>query len=1084
LDIVTSFTDDNLTAASTRKVNLASIPVEAFWSIPKNAFAEFGEFDFSERLNFTALTTGAYTDAYIELEASGFTFDWSGTGNITYTSTSEPIGYAKWVGNNDFTDYEDFSGDLYLDTSSPWDFLDTLPDNVEFIAKNVARMGDGSALHMITYKPGAAYAGFRPMTDDTYDGYTFIDNLGFNGEVYFSAYITFDPAVGTPASGTNNQFIGFIKRSAMGKTAGDLLDSDIVCGLISQGTAGRLVVNGSVVESWTHSFERGNREFALSFYPQFDLSEATAAQLNELPMTFDGAYMQGYDAAGDSDPYVDYSGDFTVDMSEAVIAAINDADLEGIGGSWTGYDHGSFESTCFLETVYYGEMAKGYVYFSDEEGVHGDLVQTIDINVTYPFGHLVQTIDINVTHPFGDMVRPVDIDVRAPWSVDNRRMIQPISIIVSNHGDMVQPVDIDVTAPHGDMVQPIDILVTSSGDMVQPIDISVRDPSARTMRCKIRTYVGGEDISDRTLGEGNAGGEEGGAVLATITLAPEVGEIDAEAMSGLPVVVDALIYSGSSYAACRLFTGKVEKPVWNPSRGTLELSCTDDLQNKIAGLSREALQTITGGRHHLAVQGEQKNNFEYARALMETVAGSLDADPYGALRVTHWHTDEVWKTYTLANTEQDSIDFTLADNTGIVNQITGTFEYRFTRLHRRTASMEFMGDMIKTVRYGLPLLTRTTVESALQGTGWNFYFGQSSIMGSGGGGETPRMVTDGQPATPNITYTPYPEVYDLPGGGVWYQKETNTTCLGFSCSMWRRWAQTVTETYVLKVKAPESIAVNGLRAREDRASLTSEWDASPWESDPDAQPSLPLGGLHATLDYSPDASTDDRDTAISIFLDTLKVEVDASHRSGRARGRTWLTPELDRTKRVRIESPRGEAEGKVFSYQHSWDMNRGRFTTDFEIAVSRHGGVGITPPADTPSEAPAAPAVPEVSTAVLDTLYDVPGLYIGALASSPEEDENWTGWIVNVPPSFNVNDPGSDVPRINPETQKTERQRVNDPYSGSTSNPLYRADKEYKQTGFRVKLPAVEEEMRDAAAPVVKTEYTIPIVQDDFTLTA
>jgi hypothetical protein len=1082
LDIVTSFTDDNLASASARKVSLASIPVEAFWSIPKNAFAEFGTFNVAPRMNFAALIPGAYTDAFLEVAGAGFTCDYANTGDITYTATSEYIGYGLWLGNSGTPDYEYFNGDLYLNTSSPWDFLATLSDNVDITVKNVTSMGDGYGLHLVTYKPSVAYGGFRPMTDDDYDGYTFIDNLGFNGSLYYDAFSGFEPSLG-PASGTNNQFIGFIKRSAMGKSAGDLLDSDIVVGLLSQGTAGRLVVNGTVIQTWTHSYETGMREFALSFDPTIDMSVPTAAQLNALPLTFSGCYMLGYDATGSSDSYVDYSGDLTVDMAEAVIAALNDADLEGIGGSWTGYDHGYWEPRCTLNTYWADEYLKGYVYVSGED-VHGDMVQTVDVLVTN-FGDLVQEVDINVTYPFGDMVQPVDIDVRTPWGLDNDRMVQPVSILVTNHGDMVQTIDIDVTAPHGDMVQPVDILVTSSGNLVQPIDISVRDPFALTTRCKIRTFVGGVDISNRTTGEGSARGEEGGAAIASITLAPEVGEIDAEAMSGLPVIVDALIYSGSSYAACRLFTGKVEKPVWNPSRGTLELSCTDDVQNKIAGLSREALHTITGGRHHLAVQGEQKNNFEYARALMETVAGSLDADPYGALRVTPWHSTEVWKTYTLANTEQDSIDFTLADNTGIINQITGTFEYRFTRLHRRTASMNYMGDIQKTVLYGLPLLARATVEAALQGTGWNFYYGVGGIKGGdGGGGETPRMVTDGNPSTPNIHYTPYPELYNLPGGGFWYQNETDTTCLGFGCSMYRRWAQTVTETYVLTVKAPESITVNGVRAREDRASLASEWDASTWESDPNALPALPLGGIHAMLDYSPDATTDDRDTAIAIFLDTLKVEVDASHRSGRAHGRTWLTPELDRTRRLRIESPKGVAEGKVFSYEHNWNMNRGRFTTDFEIAVSRHGGVGITPPENSPSEPPAAPAVPEVSAAARASLYDVPTLHIGALADSPPEDPDWTGWVVNVPSSYNVDDPGSDEPSINPETQKTERRLVNDPYRGGTANPLFRADKVYSQTGFRVKLPAVEDEMRDAAAPEVKTEYTIPIVQDDFTLTA
>jgi hypothetical protein len=703
--------------------------------------------------------------------------------------------------------------------------------------------------------------------------------------------------------------------------------------------------------------------------------------------------------------------------------------------------------------------------------------------VVIPSGDVEQEIDVLFVAPFGDVSRPLDLSFIPPWSFWGDRVIQPLTIRFTSNGDVVQPLDLSLVKPYGDVVQPLDLRFLGMGDVSQPLDIALRDPLARTQVWKVRTLVGGVDISNRTTGQGSVRAEEGGARIASLVLAPETGPIDAEAMSGQPIVIDFLMRIGDSWTARRLFTGKVNAPVWDVSRGTLALSCTDDLQNRIAALSRTAIDAITGGRFHLAVQGEQRNNWDYSQAVMESVAGSLDADAYGALRVTPWHTDSVWRTYTPANTEQDSIDFTLPTRTGIINKITGTFEYRFTRLHRRTASINYMGDMDKTVHYGLPLLARATVEAALEGSGWNFYYGGSAI-GPGGGGETPWTVSDGQPVTPNIDYVPYPESYDLPGGGLWYQKETDTTCLGFRCSLWRRWAQTVTEKYELTVSAPESIAANGVHAREDRASLASQWDAGSWEADPAAKPALPTGGTAVTLDYAPDATTDDRDAAIATFLDTLMVEIDSTHRGARGSGRTWLTPELDLDKRLRIEKGDNAGEGKVISLEHSWDRSRGRAVTEFEIAITRHGAVGITPPDVSPSEAPPAPAVPAPSSAAFAALYDLPTLHIGALADSPDEDEDWTGWIVNVPANYNVDDPGSTEPSINPETQKTERRLVNDPYRGGTANPLYRADKAYSQTGFRVRLPAVEDEARDAVEPTVAAAYTLAILQDDFNLTA
>jgi hypothetical protein len=1079
MDIVTSFTAENLAASSVRKPSLNAIPIEAFWSLPKDVWNGAAGWlgSINVAANYAAINNVAYDGDFLPISSSEFTFDYASSGNYTSIATSEVVGLAQWTGSSS-ADY--YSGFLNSGLGATPSFYAGLPDNVEIVVSHVTNLFDGSSLTLGGYKPGVAAVGMRPMTDDAYSGYTFIDNLAFNGNADLQINTGHDLTLGPLAAGTNNHFIGFIRRSAIGIPGSELADADIVLGIVSTEVSARLVLNGTVLTTWTHSYAYGRREIYVTFVPQADTTGATYTDLNSVAVTLD-CYAIGTDASGTWDSQSHKTDNVTVDFAEAVIYASNEADYEGLGGSYTGYADGYYSVQAGLYSYWGEEVAHGNIYFTGD--VFGDLDQPIDIVMT-SFGDVDQPLDVFIIPPFGDVTQALEISFITPWQLGGDQVHQPLTISFTSSGDVDQALDISFAAPHGDMVQPIDIRVIGFGDVDQPIDIALRDPAETTTVWKIRALVGGVDINNRTTGEGSVRGEEGGARIASLVLKPETGPIDAEAMSGQPVVIDFMMRSGGNWTARRLFTGKVDKPVWDVNRGTLSLSCTDDLQNRVAALSREAIDAITGGRFHLAVQGEQPNNWDYAQAVMESVAGSLDADAYGALRVTPWHSEEVWNTYTTANTEQGSIYFTLPARTGIVNQITGTFEYRFTRLHRRTASMNYLGDLHKTIHYGLPLLARATVEAALAGSGWNFYYGGSAIGPGGGGGETSWGVTDGQPVTPNINYTPYPESYDLPGGGLWYQRETDTTCLGFSCSMWRRWAQTVTERYELTVSAPESIAANGLQAREDRASLASAWDAGSWESDPAAKPSLPLGGKHVTLDYAPDAGTADRDAGITTFLDTLNVRIVSTHREARGGARTWLTPEIDQSKRLRIEKGANEGEGKVISFEHSWDQEGGRAVTAFEIAITRHGAVGITPPVDTPREAPAAPAVPVISSSAFASLYDVPSLHIGALTDSPDEDENWTGWIVNVPSSYNVDDPGSTEPSINPETQKTERKLVNDPYRGGTANPLFRADKAYTNTGFRVRLPAVEDESRDAAEPVVKSTYTIAILQDDFTLTA
>jgi photosystem II stability/assembly factor-like uncharacterized protein len=715
----------------------------------------------------------------------------------------------------------------------------------------------------------------------------------------------------------------------------------------------------------------------------------------------------------------------------------------------------------------------------------GGRILTAAVGVVIEFGDVEQDLTIVLSPPFGDVEQALDITLVPPWTYWADRVMQPLTIRLTSFGDVEQPLNIAIAAAHGDVSQPLDIRLTGHGDVLQPLTVALIDPDLKTTGWRYRVLLDDVDVSARLTGQASVRGEEGGARIARFRLKPAVGPIDAVGWVGAPVVIDILTRAGSSWVARRLFTGKAQEPDYDLDDGTVSFLCTDDLQNRIAEISRETLDTITQGRYAVEVQGEQPDNWEYAQALMQTIPGKLDADPYGALRVTPWHGTEVWATYTRANTKDGSIFFTLPQRGNIINKIVATFEYRYSRLHRRTAYVQFKGNLDLTIQYGLPLLARDTVEAALENTGWSFFYGGGIGGGPPNANPTRVGVTDGEPVKRDIDYIPYPETVDVPGGGVWYQNESESTCLEFACRMWRRWAQTVTDTYTLTVIAPESIDKNGVISREERASLASEWDAGAWESDEKVEPILNGVGKAEILDHAPDATPERRDEVIATLLDVCNVRIDGSHRSGRGGATTWLTPELDLDKRVRIEDEDGSVgEGKVIMVEHVGDMDTGLATTQFEIAIFSHGAVGLPTPDETPRTPPEAPGAEELSAAAEGALHRVTELHIGALAESLPFDPTWTGWIVNVPSGFNIDDPGSTSPKMNPETQKTERELVNDPYKGTTANPFYRADKAYATTGFRVTLPAIETEARDAIAPEIKADYTLPIIEDDFILYA
>lgn len=718
----------------------------------------------------------------------------------------------------------------------------------------------------------------------------------------------------------------------------------------------------------------------------------------------------------------------------------------------------------------------------------GDLVIPVTLT-TSQSGDLVIPVEIETIYQSGDLVIPVELSIISIYDALPNSMVIPVMITTTQSGDMVIPVEIESAFASGDMVIPVKIRTSSSGDMVIPVQIATLGISQKWRKGIV---LGGVDVSVRLMGEVVVEKkDEGSARIAEFVLSPTGGIINPYAWVGAEVIIDHIIIEGEAEIPQREFYGVVHLPEYNTTDRSVRFTCTDNLQNKVANLPREVIDYLVGGRYDVAVQGEQDDNWQYAQARMETVAGSLDASPTGALRVTLWDGLPVWKTYDLTNTFDGSIDFTAPQRTGIINRIDATFEYRFSRLHRATASIRYAIELRDVVNNMLPLLSRSTVESALESTGWEFYYGGDGrgANGTGNGGGIRSGIFgsgDAAPLKKLIDYVPYPEIYYFPppSNAVWYQNESDTTCMEFSCRMYKRWNQPVTETYPITVLAPESIVQNGEMRSEERASLASRWDAGAWESDALAKPELNATGSTQVLDYSPDATPAQRDSALQTVVEVCRVKVLGSHRSARGKAVTWLTPQIDVDKSIYIDSPRGTAKGKVVSVRHVSNLDTGSAITEFEIAPSGHGAIGLPEVTPTPVVAPEPPAVVTVSDDWQKQLGKSLGAHIGGLASSPEFEESWEGWNVNVQDGFAVDDPGSTTPTINPDTQKTEREKVNDPYSGNSINPAYVPEKAYTKTGFRIVLPGVEDTARDAAAPIKTATYEVPIPVDEFTLSA
>lgn len=122
-----------------------------------------------------------------------------------------------------------------------------LPELVEVKYPHITALGGNyTLLSGGCSDPYRMYGFFQPM-DGVDSSYKFVDNLGFPGALEFAIQLRSR----TDDVKAVRAFVGLIKRSAIGKKAQDLLDSDIVLGIIGNGASGKFIVNGAA--AWTRN---------------------------------------------------------------------------------------------------------------------------------------------------------------------------------------------------------------------------------------------------------------------------------------------------------------------------------------------------------------------------------------------------------------------------------------------------------------------------------------------------------------------------------------------------------------------------------------------------------------------------------------------------------------------------------------------------------------------------------------------------------------------------------------------------------------------------------------------------------------
>lgn len=459
-------------------------------------------------------------------------------------------------------------------------------------------------------------------------------------------------------------------------------------------------------------------------------------------------------------------------------------------------------------------------------------------------------------------------------------------------------------------------LAAALGSTYEPIYV-VRGQS---YLARVRVLVDGEDVAAMVTGDLDVDREEGAAAVAGFVLLLPPGPVDTRAWKGKSVVIDYISRDRYGvFTEARLFTGWLKMPTWEPTWRLLACECSDRLQQRVEGMSFEAIDAMTGGywSADLFEPVEGRSRWDYAQERMKSRAASLDCSVHGEVRVTNWAKASVPHfVFGLGTTEHESVQLDEADMDDVTNRLEIDAGYRFPRLWQHVQGFgwehpQYTGSGIPGFCAWRPwtsdLPTTEMIEDAITGAGL-------TLVGNVGGYKLPLSAND--PCGDGVAWT---NTFD----NLWLSANANGA---------RRWVQQVTERYTLLLTAPggEDEATQVIARDSGNVAIESA-QADEWED------GRPTGGGSVT-DLVDEMR---RNSALLTLLWGGAVELLSAHRGTTL---SWQVPTdlalgVDLVHTLRLED-RALAQGKCRRIQHQIDIEGGTAITTISVAISRGGGVG------------------------------------------------------------------------------------------------------------------------------------------------
>lgn len=481
---------------------------------------------------------------------------------------------------------------------------------------------------------------------------------------------------------------------------------------------------------------------------------------------------------------------------------------------------------------------------------------------------------------------------------------------------------------------------------------------------RLRLLVDGVDLSHRLTGTVTIDREEGAAALADFSLLLE-GAFRPADWYGRSVTIDYISEGPGGRLESRRFTGCVAQPKFNPRSRILTCECSDQLQQRVAAMSIADIDQLTGGHWSADVfeSVEGRDRWEYAMERMSTRAASLDSSPSGDLRVTSWFAEpEAHFYFGPGTTLDDSVRVELGDAERLINVVEITFHFRFPRLYQLNHSYSWVHPGLGgfTGEQGFCLWRRESTELP------DIDMIRSATASSG-----QTLLSGGYHLLPKTG------VYCDPPAA--WKNDFPNLVLSASWTAGRRWAQSVTESYTLRLVHAPGVAVSGENVYRDSLSLeVGSERAEAWESE---------GFSSGSTGHEDVREEARRQLAGRCLLEQGAVRLISAARDTTLMFEvlTSMALGLDLVHTVELEDQGAHGRGKCRRIYDTFNLDSGLATTSVGMAIMVGGGgrddARILPPGSS------APPISGGGTTLPTQL--------GGLSTSPPYDPDRDGFSGN-----------------------------------------------------------------------------------------